>query len=63
MHNGENKILHGADASKATVTGKIVEQDRAKKVIVLKFKKTNQYKIRRGHRQNYTSVKVNEIKL
>ena len=45
------------------MTGKIVEQDRAKKVIVLKFKKTNQYKIRRGHRQNYTSVKVNEIKL
>jgi large subunit ribosomal protein L21 len=48
---------------KATVTGKIVAQDRAKKVIVLKFKKTNQYKIRRGHRQNYTSVKVSEIKL
>jgi large subunit ribosomal protein L21 len=63
VHNGENKILHGADASKATVTGKIVEQDRSKKVIVLKFKKTNQYKIRRGHRQNYTAVKVNEIKL
>jgi len=63
VHNGENKILHGADASKATVTGEIVEQDRSKKVIVLKFKKTNQYKIRRGHRQNYTAVKVNEIKL
>jgi large subunit ribosomal protein L21 len=63
VHNGEKKILHGDDASKATVTGKIVAQDRGKKVIVLKFKKTNQYKIRRGHRQNYTSVKVSEIKL
>ena len=63
VHDGEKKILHGPDAGKATVTGKIVAQDRAKKVIVLKFKKTNQYKIRRGHRQNYTSVKVSEIKL
>jgi large subunit ribosomal protein L21 len=63
VQNGDKKFLHGADASKATVTGTIVAQDRAKKVIVLKFKKTNQYKIRRGHRQNYTSVKVGEIKL
>jgi DNA-directed RNA polymerase subunit beta len=28
-----------------------------------KFKKTNQYKIQRGHRQNYTAVQVGEIKL
>jgi large subunit ribosomal protein L21 len=63
VHDGEKKFLHGTDAGKASVTGKIVAQDRAKKVIVLKFKKTNQYKIRRGHRQNYTSVKVSEIKL
>jgi large subunit ribosomal protein L21 len=63
VHDGEKKFLHGTDAGRASVTGKIVAQDRAKKVIVLKFKKTNQYKIRRGHRQNYTSVKVSEIKL
>jgi len=44
------------------VTGKIVEQGRAKKLTVLKFKKTNQYKIQRGHRQNYTAVQVSEIK-
>jgi len=48
----------GADAGKASVTGKIVQQGRAKKVTVLKFKKTNQYKIQRGHRQNYTAVQV-----
>ena len=63
IHTDEKKMLHGDDASKATVTGKIVAQGRSKKVTVLKFKKTNQYKIRRGHRQNYTSVKVGEIKL
>ena len=63
VHNDEKKILSGDDASKATVTGQIVSHGRNKKVTVLKFKKTNQYKISRGHRQNYTAVKVSDIKL
>jgi large subunit ribosomal protein L21 len=63
VHNDEKKILSGNDASKATVTGKIVSHGRNKKVTVLKFKKTNQYKISRGHRQNYTAVKVSDIRL
>jgi large subunit ribosomal protein L21 len=63
VHNDEKKILSGDDASKATVTGKIVSHGRNKKITVLKFKKTNQYKISRGHRQNYTAVQVSDIKL
>jgi large subunit ribosomal protein L21 len=63
VHTDDKKVLLGADAGKATVSGKIVEQGRAKKLTVLKFKKTNQYKIQRGHRQNYTAVQVSDIKL
>ena len=63
VHTDEKKVLTGSDASKATVTGKIIAQDRGKKLTVLKFKKTNQYKIQRGHRQNYTAVEVSDIKL
>jgi len=63
VHTDEKRVLTGTDASKATVTGKIVAQDRGKKLTVLKFKKTNQYKIQRGHRQNYTAVEVSDIKL
>src|ERR1700682_3854067 len=63
VHTDEKKVILGPNASKATVTGKIIEQGRAKKVTVLKFKKTNQYKISRGHRQNYTAVKVSDISL
>jgi large subunit ribosomal protein L21 len=63
VQNDDKKLLSGSDASKATVTGKIVSHGRNKKVIVLKFKKTNQYKIQRGHRQNFTSVQVSDIKL
>ncbi len=63
VQTGEKKMVLGSDATKVTVTGKIIEQGRAKKLTVLKFKKGNQYKIQRGHRQNYTAVQVNEIKL
>ena len=63
VHTDDKKVLLGADAGKASVTGKIVQQGRAKKVTVLKFKKTNQYKIQRGHRQNFTAVQVSDIKL
>jgi len=63
VHTDEKKVVLGADASKATVSGKIVLQGRAKKLTVTKFKKGNQYKIERGHRQNYTAVQVSEIKL
>jgi len=59
----EKKLLTGRDAAKAKVVGKIVEQGRHPKVTVLKFKTTNQYKICRGHRQNYTAVEVSGIEL
>ncbi len=63
VHTDDKKIVAGAEAAKATVTGKIVAPVKGPKLIVLKFKKTNQYKIQRGHRQHYTAVEVSEIKL
>lgn len=63
VHTDGKKVVLGDDASKATVTGKIVKQGRSPKVVVLKYKRTNQYKIQRGHRQNYTAVQVSDIKL
>ena len=61
--HGDKKVFVGAEAENATVTGKIIEQGRAKKLTVLKFKRGNQYKIQRGHRQNYTAVEVSDIKI
>ncbi|MBS1840314.1 MAG: 50S ribosomal protein L21 [Acidobacteria bacterium] len=63
VHGDDKKLLTGSEAAKATVSGKIVAQGRAKKLTVLKYKKTNQYKIQRGHRQNFTAVEVGDIKL
>lgn len=59
----DDAMLTGADAAKAKVVGKIVQQGRHPKRLVMKYKKTNQYRITRGHRQDYTAVEVKEINL
>jgi large subunit ribosomal protein L21 len=57
------RLLTGKDAAGTKITGKIVAQGRHKKLTVLKYKTGGQYKIQRGHRQNYTAVEVSEIAL
>jgi len=59
----DDKFVSGAAAAEAKVVGKIVAQDRHAKELVMKYKTGGQYKICRGHRQNYTAVEVSEIKL
>lgn len=45
----------------AKVTAKIAEQGRAKKVIVFKKKRRQGYRLKRGHRQSYTALKIEAI--
>src|SRR5437868_7579058 len=59
----DQKMLTGKDAAGAKITGKIVAQGRHRKLTVLKYKTGGQYKIQRGHRQNYTAVEVSDIAL
>ena len=47
--------------SSALVTGEVVEQGRGAKILVFHYKRKKQYKKLRGHRQGYTSVRINEI--
>lgn len=46
----------------ASVTCKIAEQDRDAKVIVFKKKRRKGYQKRRGHRQCFTAITVQDIK-
>jgi large subunit ribosomal protein L21 len=59
----DDRLVSGKAAAEATVVGKIVEQGRRAKELVMKYKTGGQYKILRGHRQNYTAFQVSEIKL
>jgi len=45
----------------AKVVAKIAEQGRAKKVIVFKKKRRKGYKLKKGHRQHYTALEIQEI--
>ena len=45
----------------ALVSGDVVEQGREKKILVFHYKRKKQYKKLRGHRQNYTAVRIVEI--
>src|SRR5271166_4844659 len=47
--------------SGARVTGEVVEQGRGDKILVFHYKRKKQYKKLRGHRQDYTAVRITEI--
>ena len=44
------------------VSGHIVEQGKAKKIIVFKYKRRKRYRRKQGHRQQFTAVKIDSIK-
>jgi len=47
--------------AEARVTGEIVDQGRGNKILVFHYKRKKQYKKLRGHRQDYTAVRITEI--
>lgn len=46
----------------ATVKGRILGEIKSKKVIIFKKKRRKQYKRKKGHRQRYLEVLIEEIK-
>src|SRR5712692_3355366 len=47
--------------AEARVTGQIVDQGRGNKILVFHYKRKKQYKKLRGHRQDFTAVRITEI--
>ena len=45
----------------AEVSGHIIEQGKAKKIIVFKYKRRKRYRRKQGHRQQFTAVKIDRI--
>ena len=60
--SGDGGIKVGSPAVEgAGVKGTVVDHGRGTKVIVFKWKRRKQYKRTQGHRQNYTTVKIDSI--
>ena len=59
----EGKVKVGSPTVKgAKVSGKIVEHLKGDKVIVFKKKRRKGYKVRNGHRQQFTKLLIEDIK-
>src|SRR5262245_25389942 len=59
VSGGDGQI--GKPQSEARVTGQVVEEGRAPKILVFHYKRKKQYKKLRGHRQPFTAVRITEI--
>jgi large subunit ribosomal protein L21 len=59
--DGENVSIGQPMLENVAVEGHIVEQGKAKKIIVFKYKKRKRYRRKQGHRQEYTAVQIDSI--
>ena len=58
----EGKFQAGAPLiANAKVLATVLENDRAKKIIVFKKKRKKQYRRTKGHRQDFTAVRIEKI--
>jgi large subunit ribosomal protein L21 len=61
VSDGEDVQLGQPILEGAAVHAHIVEQDRARKIVVFKFKRRKRYRKKQGHRQPYTAVQIDRI--
>ena len=58
----EKEVKVGAPFLKdVKIEGKILKQGKAKKVVGVKHKAKKRYKVKFGHRQNFTEVEITKI--
>ena len=60
--DGDNVSIGQPALEDVAVEGHIVEQGKAKKIIVFKYKKRKRYRRKKGHRQEFTAVLIDDIK-
>ena len=61
MLGGDNVVVGTPSVAGATVAGEVVRQSRGAKVIAFKKRRRKNSKRKRGHRQDFTVVRITEI--
>ncbi|MDQ6963661.1 MAG: 50S ribosomal protein L21 [Mariprofundales bacterium] len=56
-----DELLIGESAAAVSVTARITEHGRGKKLVVFKRRRRKNYRLTRGHRQNYTTIAITGI--
>ena len=62
MEKDNNLSIGEPIVKDAKVFGKILRQDKAKKIIIFKYKAKKRYKKKTGHRQEFTEVEITKIR-
>jgi len=60
--DGKSTVVGTPLVSGAKVTGKFVEEGRAKKISVIRFKSKSRHFKNKGHRQPYAKVEITSLK-
>ncbi|NLY31603.1 MAG: 50S ribosomal protein L21 [Firmicutes bacterium] len=58
-----DKLILGKPYVKASVSAKVLDHGKAKKVVVFKYKAKKNYRRKQGHRQPFTKVSIEKITL
>ncbi|MHB8174929.1 MAG: 50S ribosomal protein L21 [Nitrospirota bacterium] len=61
MENAGDIKIGSPLVSGAKVTAEVVREGRGKKILVFKHKRRKNYRKMRGHRQDFTELKIKEI--
>jgi large subunit ribosomal protein L21 len=59
--DGENIRVGQPVLENVAVQAQIVEQDKAKKILIFKYKRRKRYRRKNGHRQPFTAIRINGI--
>lgn len=61
VNDGENVKVGAPLVANSLVKATVVSHDKAKKIIIFKFKRRKNYRRKNGHRQPFTRIRINEI--
>lgn len=61
IHDGSDLTVGSPTLASATVTATVVNHGRGEKVIVYRFKRRKGFHKKKGHRQDFTEVRIDNI--
>jgi large subunit ribosomal protein L21 len=61
VRGADGPVVEPGRLAGARVLGQVVRTGRARKIVVVKFKRRKNYRRRQGHRQAYTAVRITRI--
>jgi large subunit ribosomal protein L21 len=61
LKDGDTIVIGKPLVEEASVTCSVLDHGRGRKVLIYKFRRRKQYRLKKGHRQGYTTLQVQDI--